>query len=371
MDSPPQKRSCRSPGPLYDDDVVWARVPSHPWWPAIVTVSDDKSGQLEKGDPLHVRFLFLNSQGFVKYQNADVTPFDGTHDVSKSIDGIYAKGTSMRDFKAAFEEACAQDLSKRWGGQPSVLDKQSMKRPRPMGPPDAPAAQFDVGTRRIGTDGKEYVVAEEGTTGGKLKGGILIGAKPNYVWLQVAGPALKQARPLNAFRAKASLDADENAAQQAQLPPASSVACKQQVSATGGKQRASESSADSADIPAAVQHPATTVPVPLLTGQHSAQAAAPPPHPRAPALSPPTPERQVGAAEVPTAAEPHWVRTAAMMLKNDNIPPSAVQARVMYAVAKTGGKLFTSDLYRLYEEDRKIPYDRIFALEELLGDALL
>eukprot|EP00966_Prymnesium_polylepis_P328695 7384470-Prymnesium_polylepis.1 len=123
----------RSEGPLRDDDVVWAKLPGHEWWPAVATTLDEKDGGLQKGDEFYVRFCGLDMEGpTIKYYHSQVRAFQGVHQSSTPPDGMYSKKHSMQAFSAAFDEAVKMDPSRWWAGEPAVLQPPVPKAQSPL-----------------------------------------------------------------------------------------------------------------------------------------------------------------------------------------------------------------------------------------------
>ncbi|KAL1526495.1 hypothetical protein AB1Y20_015205 [Prymnesium parvum] len=175
-----------APGPLYDDHVLWARVPGTEWWPATATIMEN--GKLKKGEVFHVTFIGLDQAGFIQYTHAQARPFEGTHLVTKKRPcTMYSKKFTMEEYDRAFAVACSYNVARWWGGDPDLLQGAPPGSPWDPMQPKAKATAYAIGTVIKGLDGTEFIVTED-PTAGKLVRGKRIGGTSKRCWKRVFEP---------------------------------------------------------------------------------------------------------------------------------------------------------------------------------------
>lgn len=103
--------------------------------------------------------------------------------------------------------------------------------------------------------------------------------------------------------------------------------------------------------------PTTAFPVVASFPPPAVQPAVPP------AVHPTVPPPPTVAEEVPA-----WVAVAERLLKNGKISTTSVRDKVVREASKAGTQIFIEDLYRLLEDQRGLPADRVNELEEALEE---
>eukprot|EP00276_Gloeochaete_wittrockiana_P007482 CAMPEP_0184664646 /NCGR_PEP_ID=MMETSP0308-20130426/53797_1 /TAXON_ID=38269 /ORGANISM="Gloeochaete witrockiana, Strain SAG 46.84" /LENGTH=1546 /DNA_ID=CAMNT_0027108181 /DNA_START=71 /DNA_END=4711 /DNA_ORIENTATION=+ len=75
--------------PWYKDEVVWAKITGYPWWPAKITLEDNKEMKVRKAKkPGHLLVWFFGSYEYAWLRPEDIAPFEENYQAKKNSSNI-------------------------------------------------------------------------------------------------------------------------------------------------------------------------------------------------------------------------------------------------------------------------------------------